>query len=528
LSQAIIFPLLLPLLAAIILLLTRRRVSLTVRRGLNLGAVALELAAVVWLLLITGDGILVYQLGNWPAPYGISLVADRLSVWMLLITALLACFALLYAVQGTDSGNRHFHPLFQLQLFGLNGAFLTGDLFNLFVFFEVLLLASYGLLLHGGGRARVRAGLHFVVLNLAGSTLFLFAVGTLYAILGTLNMADLAVKVANTAPEDVGLVRAAGLLLFTVFALKAALVPLYLWLPAAYAGTSAPVAALFAIMTKVGAYAILRVETLIFGDDAGPLAHLIEPVLMPLALSTLVLAALGVLAAHGLRRQIAYLVVLSVGTLLTAFALGTPRGIAAGLYYLPHSTFAAAALFLLADVIARGRGALGDRLDPGPAVPSAPFVGGLFFLLAVLIAGLPPLSGFLGKWMLLQAALDAPAMPWVFALVLSAGLLTIVALARSGSLLFYRADRAPRGAEPGGGEILVPERTPIAGADGRGAAAHTGPDWARLAAVMGLVGLCLAMVAAAGPVTDFTADIAETVLDPGRYIEAVLGGAAET
>jgi len=539
LSQAVIVPLLLPLLAAIVLLLTRRRLSLALRRKLNLGAVALELAAVLWLFVqVAGEGILVYQVGNWPAPYGIALVADRLSVWMLLITALLACFALLYAVQGTDSGSRHFHPLFQLQLFGLNGAFLTGDLFNLFVFFEVLLLASYGLLLHGGGRARVRAGLHLVILNLLGSTLFLFAVGTLYAILGTLNMADLAVKVAATAPSDVGLVRAAGLLLFTVFALKAALVPLYLWLPAAYAGTSAPVAALFAIMTKVGAYAILRVETLIFGADAGPLAHLLEPFLLPLALLTIVVAGLGVLSADGLRRQAAYLVVLSIGTLLTAFALGTSRGIAAGLYYLPHSTFAAAALFLLADVIARGRGALGDRLNPGPAVPAAPLVGGLFFLLAVTIAGLPPLSGFLGKWMLLQAALDLPAMPWVLALVLSVGLLTIVALARSGSLLFYRPTGGLRGwASAATVSDLAPA---VAGEEGArqggagdrcvvgGREEHAGPDWSRLAPVMGLAALCLALVAAAGPVTDFTAATAEGLLQPQRYIQAVLVGAAET
>ncbi len=540
-NQAVIIPLLLPLLAAIALLLTRRRLTLHARRALNLAAVVAELAAVLWLLgQVAGDGILVYQVGNWPAPYGISLVADRLAVWMLLITALLACCALLYAVQGTDSGSRHFHPLFQLQLFGLNGAFLTGDIFNLFVFFEVLLLASYGLLLHGGGRERVRAGLHFVVLNLAGSTLFLFAVGTLYAILGTLNMADLALQVRDIAPGDVGVLRAAGLLLFTVFALKAALVPLYLWLPAAYAGTSAPVAALFAIMTKVGAYAILRAETLIFGDDAGPLAHLVEPVLLPLALLTMVVAALGVLSARGLRRQTAYLVVLSVGTLLTAFALGTQAGIAAGLYYLPHSTFAAAALFLLADVIARGRGALRDRLDPGPVVPAAPLVGGLFFLLAVLIAGLPPLSGFLGKWMLLRAALELPETPWVFSVVLSVGLLTIIALARSGSLLFYRA-----GGAVWGGYLLLPSVEP-ANADGQDtcvldsepgtatltatadAAAPRCPDWSRLAPVLGLAGFCLALVAAAGPVTDFTAATADAVLHPERYIQAVLGGSGES
>jgi len=227
--------------------------------------------------------------------------------------------------------------------------------------------------------------------------------------------------------------------------------------------------------------------------------------------------------------------VLSVGTLLTALGLGTRAGIAAGLYYLPHSVFASAALFLLADVIARGRGALRDRLDAGPVVPAAPLVGGVFFLLAVLIAGLPPLSGFLGKWMLLRAALDAPAMPWVFTVVLSVGLLTIVALARSGSLLFYRAGGTVRG-----GFLLQPSLV-TAGATGQGvclmdnersdgadAAAISGPDWPRLAPVLGLAGLCLALVAAAGPVTHFTAATADALLQPERYIQAVLGGPAET
>ncbi len=528
-SQAVILPLLLPLAAAIVLLLTRGSLSLAVRRRLNLGAVALEFAAVLWLLLlVSADGILVYQVGDWPAPYGISLVADRLSVWMLLITALLAGCALFFAVQGTDGASPHFHPLFQLQLFGLSGAFLTGDVFNLFVFFEVMLLAAYGLLLHGGGPERVRAGLHFVVLNLAGSTLFLFAVGTLYGMLGTLNMADLAVRVAGTPAGDVAVVRAAGLLLFTVFALKAALVPLYLWLPAAYAGTSAPVAAFFAIMTKVGVYAILRAQTLIFGDAAGPLAHLIEPVLLPLALLTIVVAVLGVVSAQGLRRQTAYLVVMSVGTLLTAIALGTREGIAAGLYYLPHSTFAVAALFLLADVIARGRGGCGDRLEPGPAVPAAALVGGVFFLVAVLVSGMPPLSGYLGKWMLLQAALEQPGTAWVYAVILTAGLLTIVALARSGSLLFYRATAA----EPGAAAVGV---APAVGADPAAAgglsadaeAEHAGPDWARLGPVLGLAGLCVALVAGAAPVTQFTAATAEALLAPERYIQAVLGGPDE-
>jgi formate hydrogenlyase subunit 3/multisubunit Na+/H+ antiporter MnhD subunit len=200
------------------------------------------------------------------------------------------------------------------------------------------------------------------------------------------------------------------------------------------------VAALFAIMTKVGAYSILRVYTLIFGVEAGPLGGLIDPWLLPIALATMVIGTLGVLSATELRRQVAYLVVVSVGLLMTAFGLGTQASIAAGLYYLAHTTFAAAALFLLADVIAMGRGTLQDRLDPGPAIANASLVGSLFFITAILVSGLPPLSGFLGKYMVLRAAVDAPSMPWVLGVILTSGLFAVIALARSGSLLFYKAE----------------------------------------------------------------------------------------
>ena len=208
-NHLVIAPVLLPLLAGILLLLLHRQ-GVVPRRIMSVAAVLGQIGLALELLAAVGGGeILVYAVGNWPSPFGIVLVADRLAAWMLLVTALLSLFALLYALRGIDGAGRHFHILFQLQLFGLNGAFLTGDLFNLFVFFEVLLLASYGLLLHGGGRQRTRAGLHFVVVNLAGSTLFLFAVGTLYGVLGTLNMADLAVKAAAMAPENAAPVRAA-------------------------------------------------------------------------------------------------------------------------------------------------------------------------------------------------------------------------------------------------------------------------------------------------------------------------------
>ncbi|MBK8895823.1 MAG: monovalent cation/H+ antiporter subunit D [Candidatus Competibacteraceae bacterium] len=496
----VIAPVLLPWSIAILLLLAGRA-SLGWRRGASVAAVAAQIGLALALALEVSDGdILVYALGHWPAPFGIVLVADRLAAWMLVVTAFLALFALLYAIRGDDAAGAHFHSLFQLQLFGLNGAFLTGDLFNLFVFFEVLLIASYGLLLHGGGRRRTRAGLQFVAVNVIGSTLFLFAVGTLYGVLGTLNMADLALEVAATPPADALLVRAAGLLLFGVFALKAALLPFYLWLPAAYAQTSAPVAALFAIMTKVGAYSILRVYPLLFGAGAGLVADLIEPWLLPLALATLGVGMLGALASTQLRQQIAYLMVASVGSLLLAFGLNNAAGIAAGLYYLPHTTFAAAALFLLADSIARRRGELGDRLDPGPTVASAGVLGSLFFVAAVAVAGLPPLSGFLGKFLTLRAALAHPWSPWIMTVVLVAGLFGLIALGRTGSLLFYRT---------------LPPATPPA--------LEESSELAReLAPAVGLLLLVVGMTVAAGPIAESAQATAAQILQPQRYIQAVI------
>jgi len=502
-NALVIAPVLLPLFAAIVLLVLRS-IDLRWRRVFAQIAVLTQIGVALALLQSVGQGIiLTHALGNWPAPFGIVLVADRLAVWMLLLTSLLAIFPLWQASRGADGRGRHFHVLFQLQLFGLNGAFLTGDVFNLFVFFEVLLLASYGLILHGGGVERTRAGLHYVVINLAGSSLFLIAVGVLYGLYGTLNMADLARLMPATPAENLGPARAAGLLLFGVFALKAALLPLYLWLPAAYASTSAPVAALFAIMTKVGAYAILRASTLIFGDEAGSMAQLIEPWLLPLALMTVVIGVFGVLAARGLREQTAYLVIVSVGTLLTAFALGSVNAIAAGLYYLPHSTFAAAALFLLAETIGLRRGPLGDRFAPGPALAGEAWLGGVFFVAAILLAGLPPLSGFIGKFLILQAAFTAPAWPWVLALLLGASLLSLVAMARVGSLFFLRS-AAPDSPPPA---PLVPAS-----------------DWLSLLPTIGLLSLAVAMTVAAGPLQRETLAIATQLLEPAHYIDAVLGG----
>jgi len=499
-NHLVIAPLLLPLLAGTILLLLRSS-DTPIRRGISILATLVLVGISLALLLhVAEHGVQVYQLGNWNAPFGIVLVADQLATIMVLITSVLAAGVVLYAVRGSDHSGRYFHILFQMQLFGLNGAFLTGDLFNLFVFFEVLLIASYGLLLHGGGRKRTRAGLHYVVLNLVGSTLFLFAVGTLYGVLGTLNMADLAQRMSAVPPEDLGVVRAAGLLLFGVFALKAALAPLHLWLPGAYGHTSAPVAAMFAIMTKVGAYSILRIHSLMFGPDAGPLAGLLDSWLLPLALLTVVAGTFGVLASRRLAEQAAYLVIVSAGTLLTAFGLGGAEAFAAGLYYLAHTTFAAAALFLMAGVLSNARGATEDRLTAGPALPKAQLLGGVFLVIALAVSGMPPFSGFIGKWLILQSSLDAPDMPWVLGVLLVTSLLGIMALARSGSRLFFKVDEKAQAA----GQTRLGD----------------------LGAPIGLAIVGIGLVVYAGPVYQFAQVTADQLVQPGGYLSAVLQAAA--
>ncbi|WP_271411332.1 monovalent cation/H+ antiporter subunit D [Pseudomonas sp. Q1-7] len=450
-----ILPILIPLFTGALLLILPSIERL--KRSLSVLATLALVPLALLLMQQAGDGQLrVYALGSWQPPFGIVLMLDRLAAMMLLATAVLASAAVLYAVRGDDRIGLRFHALFQFQLLGINGAFLTGDLFNLFVFFEILLIASYALLLHGGGGERVRAGLHYVVLNLAGSALFLIAVGTLYGITGTLNMADLARQVAAASAGNVPVLAAAGLVLLLVFALKAALLPLYFWLPRAYAAASAPVAALFAIMTKVGIYSILRVYSLVFGPEAGELANLAQPWLWPLALATVILGALGALAANTLQRLLSYLVVVSAGTLLAAIALGTPEAQGAALFYLLHSTWVAGALFLLADLVSRQRGDKSGDLVQGPALRNPGLLGAAFFCGAIAVAGLPPLSGFFAKLLLLQSVPPGGGALPLWSVLLIGGFVSLVALSRAGSTLFWRTGHQVLGsAELDGGRLFA-------------------------------------------------------------------------
>ena len=496
----LIMPIVLPALVAPFMILAARY-HLGIQRVFSVAAVLAMIAIALGLAVQTSDGtVLLYQLSDWAAPFGIVLVGDRLSTMMVLLLAVLALFVLLYAIGSKwDEQGRHFHVLFQFQLMGIAGAFLTGDLFNLFVFFEVLLIASYGLMIHAGGNVRLRAGVQYVLYNLLGSTLFLFALGALYAETGTLNMADLSARVQMIGVDETVGIRVAAVLLILVFAIKAAVVPLHFWLPSSYAEAPPPVAALFAIMTKVGAYAIIRVYTLIFPVDLAVTQGLHDTWLMPAALLSLAVGAVGVLAAKKLDRLVAFAVISSMGMVMVAIALFTEESFASALYYMVHSTLAAAALFLIVDLVRQSRGHL--RLVTDAPIAGAALVAALFMVAAIAMTGLPPLSGFVGKLMVLNAAFDAGAAVWIWAVVLLASLISVVGFARAGSVLFWKA-------QSDGAPVPEPGRAP--------------PAVLSLVAVGGLLALLVAHTVFAGKVYDYTQATAEQLFNPETYVRTVL------
>ena len=480
-NHLLILPILLPAVVGALLVIAARHDGV-LARTFAVASTVLMLGVAVALLVLASDGeVRSYALGAWPAPFGIVLALDRLSALMLVLTAVLGLGVLLYAIGGWDQRGKHFHPLFQFELMGINGAFLTGDFFNLFVFFEILLIASYGLMVHGGGGLRVKAGVQYVVTNLVGSSVFLIAVGMIYSVTGTLNMADLARIVPKVPAGDQALLQTGAVLLLLVFAVKAALVPLHFWLPGTYANAPGPVAALFAIMTKVGAYSIIRLYVLAFGADAGEAAWL---------------------AARSLGQMASFAVIGSMGLLLSTVAVFTEQATSAALYYLIHSTLAAGALFLIADLVAERRGLLRDRLVLAPRIAQGGLIASLFFVAAIAITGMPPLSGFVGKLLILDGVRSSAHATWLWALILSTSLIAIVGFSRGGSMLFWKAHGLPAAPAP----ARRPEALPFV-------------------AVGGLLA-CLALLTVfAGPVHAWLELTAAQLYAPAGYIEAVLGTA---
>ncbi|MGM7319171.1 monovalent cation/H+ antiporter subunit D [Idiomarina sp. ST10R2A5] len=492
-----ILPILVPLFAALLQLLPWGDRPQPKRRAIGLLASILTLVLSIALLIqVNQDQMIVYALGNWPAPFGIVLMVDKLSALMMLITAILALPVLIYGCYAEDNLGSHFQALFQFQIMGIMGAFATGDIFNLFVFFEVLLISSYALLMHGGGKFRLRTTLHYVLLNLLGSALFLIGIGTLYGVTGTLNMADLATQIQQLTGDQAALAKAGGMMLLIVFGIKAAILPLHFWLPQAYSTTTGVVAALFAIMTKVGVYAIVRVYTLIFGPEANELAFIAHDWLWVMGLITMLAGAIGILGARDLRLLVAYLVVISIGTLIATYSLNDIATTGAMLFYLIHSTFITGALFLLADLIAFERGKTASRIVSGKKMANHSTYSVMFLVAAIAIIGLPPLSGFVGKLFILESASPNGTNFWLWGAVLGATLIMLVSVTRAGSkMLWHTLSGKPN-----------EQSAPLG----------------KRAAVIMLLALSLAMTIFANPIRSYTTDVAEQLYDIQQYPSRVL------
>jgi multicomponent Na+:H+ antiporter subunit D len=490
-ANHLFLPLLVPLLGAVLAVLLRRPAA---GRWIVAASTAIHLGYSVWLLArVAGSGRQVVQASAWAAPYGITLAADTLSAMMLLLAALLTAATLVFARATLDPAYNEFafEPMLLLLLFGVSGAFLAGDLFNLYVWFEVLLMASFGLLTLGGAPGQLEGGLKYLVLNLVGSTCFLIGAGLMYGVVGTLNMAQLGQRLATVPSPGATTVLAS--LFLVAYGTKAGIFPLSFWLPASYHTPAPAVSAIFGgLLTKVGIYSLYRVFGLIFRNELPTLA----PLMLGLAAATMLIGALGALVQPSIRRTLAYMVVSSVGFLLLGLGLNSAAGMAAGVLYMTHTMLVTAALFLLGGAVEHLAGT-GDLARLGGVAQREPLLATLWFLGMLALLGIPPLSGFVGKLALLQAA-AAQGQYLLLTVALCASLLGFLPLLRIWNTVFWRQ---------------LPPKTPV-------------PPRATPALVLpgaALVACALALGLLAGPATTLSASAATQVLDVAGYVRAVLG-----
>jgi multicomponent K+:H+ antiporter subunit D len=477
------------------------------RRGISLGSALLGLITAISYLMIANTGqVTVYQLGEWSAPFGIVLVLDRLAAFMLVLTYALAVPVIWYASDNWDTRGRYFHTMFHFLLMGITGAFLTGDLFNLFVFFEILLMASYVLLLHGQGRPRFQLGIHYVTINLLASALFLIGLGMIYSSVGSLNMADVGRLIPTLDSDQHKLAIAGGLLLFVVFGIKAAMLPVGFWLPKTYAVASTPVAAIFTIMTKVGIYAILRVNGTVFDDAMAQ--SIFKNCLLMIGLITSLYGVIGAIAAERLRRFVGFMVLSSIGTLLIAIAMFNTQAWSAALYYLVHSTLVAAAFYLFCGWMTSQRGSFKDHLKVAPKIKQEKAAAFTYFTIALMMAGLPPFSGFLGKVFILQATAETPYQGWIIAVILIVSLLSIIAFTRVGFILFWRA--SPPEENPKESAYIAYQSLP-----------DTAPNRNDKAIYVLLTAL-ISYVVFAAPIQSYTTSTAQQIQNHALYQQAIL------
>jgi multicomponent Na+:H+ antiporter subunit D len=489
----LVLPLLLPLAGAALGLVAgpgRAQRLLTVTTAGGMVAVAVALLAEVW-----RGGVLVLQVGNWPAPFGITLVADLLSAAMVLITAVIGLAGIVYSLSVIDEARRRggYYPLLLVLLMGVSGAFVAGDLFNLYVWFEVLLIASFALLVLGNTAGQVRGAVPYVVLSLVSSATFLAGIGFVYALTGSLNLAAIAMGLASAPPATVTVV--AGLFV-VAFGIKAAVFPLFFWLPDSYPAAPVPVAAVFAgLLTKVGVYALIRVFTLLFTHDVA----LTHGFLLAVAAATMLTGVLGAVAQSDVRRILSFHIVSQVGYMVMGLALYTPLALAGAVFYTLHHILVKANLFLIGGLIQRAGGSF-DLAGLGGLYRSRPGLALLFAIPAASLAGLPPMSGFWAKLLVIQAGLDTGAYV-VVAVALLVGAFTLLSMTKIWLQAFWEPAPDP-----------APTATPAAAA--------------MVAPAVALAALTVAIGLWATPLLTLAERAAAELMRPEVYVQAVLGGMA--
>ena len=492
-------PILLPMATAVLVFLLRRAGA--PGRWFSVAGCVLLLAASVALMVeVWRQGVVAAQIGGWPAPFGITLVADLLSAVMVLITAITGLAVAVYAVSDIDPRREAlgYHALFQVLLAGVCGAFLTGDLFNLYVWFEVMLIASFGLLVLGGDKAQLDGGIKYVALNLVSTVLFLSGIGLLYGMTGTLNMADLHRAVQEV--ENQGLLTAVAVLFLVAFGVKAAVFPLFFWLPASYHTPPVAVSAVFAgLLTKVGVYALIRVFTLIFIHDIG----FTHGLLLAVAGLTMVTGVLGAAAQNEFRKILSFHIVSQIGYMVMGLALYTPLALVGAVFYLVHHIIVKANLFLVSGVARRLTGSF-ELGAVGGLYKSSPLLAVLFLVPAFSLAGFPPLSGFWAKFLLVKASLDIGAYV-IAATALMVGLLTVFSMTKIWGEVFWKPH--PAGHEPATAVLERRDRLAL------------------LLPVAALVGLTMLIGLVPQPFIAFAERSAAQLLDPAVYVHAVLGPA---
>ncbi len=498
----LLLPIMIPLAAIALSVLSAKH--LVLQRGISLlASFALLFVSLVVLDRAATGEILVSQLGSWQAPFGISFVADRFSAAMLVITAIMAVTVGLYALawQPEQRERAMFHPLYQGLILGVVGAFLTGDIFNLYIWFEIMLISSFGLLVIDGTKEQYDAGVKYVVLNLVATSLFLLAVILLYGATGRLNLADLAVNLPNM--ENQGLLSTLSVLFFLAFGCKAAVFPLFFWLPAAYHTAAAPVVAIFAgLLTKVGVYALVRTYTLLFDGNPTLNAGLIGTV----AGATMLLGVLGAASHYEIKRILSFHIISQIGYMLMGLAIGTPLAIAGTVLYVIHHILVKANLFLLAGWIERAAGS-SHLKKIGGLYTRQPWLGVVFLIPAMSLAGIPPLSGFWAKFVVLKAGLEGGNFVLVgVALLVSA--LTLYSMVKIWLEAFWKD---------------VPEQT-------EEALARFSQDkksmWLGALPIVTLSALTLTIGIWLEPVLSFSTRAAEQLGDKRAYVHAVLGSEA--